>query len=165
MKIKMYFSIVLLSFLFWSACTSKSQDKAGTELAEEMMEKATGSQVELENGGANVTIEGNGEKVEINQNANEWPEEIIKDFPQVEGGIITRVVRNETKEQLTFNIYYKPINEDQIAKYEADLKQNGFQVQKIDFGGKGQLSGQKENNLTMFIFGDKTSMLSIQQAK
>jgi hypothetical protein len=165
MKIKMYFSILLLSFLFWSSCTSKSKEKAGTELAEEMIEQATGSDVELENGGANVTIEGNGEKVEINQKANEWPDDIRSDFPKVDGGVITRVVQSETNEQLTFNIYYEPINEDQIAKYEKDLKKNGFQVQKIDFGGKGQLSGQKNNDIAMFIFSDKTSMLSIQQAK
>jgi ABC-type Fe3+-hydroxamate transport system substrate-binding protein len=165
MKIKIYFSIMLFSFLFWSACTSKSKEKAGSELAEEIIEQATGSKVELENGGANVTIEGNGEKVEINQKTNKWPDEVSNDFPKVDGATITRVVRSETNEQLTFNIYYNPLSEDQIAKYEADLKKNGFNVQKIDFGGKGQLSGEKDKSVVMFIFGDKISMLSIQQAK
>jgi len=165
MKIKMYFSLLLISFLFWSACTSKTQEKVGNELAEEMIEKTTGSQVELENGGANVTIEGNGEKVEINQAASEWPDEIKSDFPKIDGGAITRVVRNETNENLTFNIYYDSVSKDQVDQFAQDLKKNGFQIQKIDLGGKGQISGQKENDLAMLFFGGKTSMLSVQQSK
>lgn len=147
------------------SCKSNTQDKAGTELAEKMMEQATGSDIELENGGANVTIEGNGEKVQINQQAREWPSEILPEVPQIADGEVIRVVKSETNENFTWNVYYKPVPIETINTYADEMKANGFEIMKMQMPKGGQVTGQKGELVIFCIYGDETCMISVQQPK
>jgi hypothetical protein len=147
------------------SCKSKTKETAGTEMAEKMMEQATGADIELENGGANVTIEGNGEKVQINQQAREWPAEISGEVPQLTDGEIIRVVKSETNENFTWNVYYKPVPVETISAYGDAMKSNGFEVMKMQMPKGGQVTGQKGEFLIMCIYSEETCMVSIQQPK
>jgi len=152
-------------FIVLNSCKSNTEDKAGTEMAEKMMEQATGADIELEDGGANVTIEGNGETVQINQQAKEWPSGIISEVPQLPDGKITRVVKSETNEQTTWNIYYKPLPVETISAYGDELKSLGFEIMKMQMPKGGQVTGQKGDLLVMCIYSEETTMLSVQQPK
>ena len=155
----------LPAFVTLSSCKSETPEKSGTELAENMMEQATGAEIELENGGANVTIEGNNEKVQINQQTSEWPSEVVPDVPQLPDGEIIRVIKSETPDKYTWNLYYKPLPAEKIIAYGDVLKENGFEIMKMQLPKGGQVSGQKGEVVVMCMYGKETCVLSIQQPK
>jgi hypothetical protein len=80
-------------------------------------------------------------------------------------GKITRVVKSETNEQTTWNIYYKPLPVETISAYGDELKSLGFEIMKMQMPKGGQVTGQKGDLLVMCIHSEETTMLSVQQAK
>lgn len=158
-------AFMLPFYLAIHSCKPKTQEEAATQMAEKMMEQATGSEIDIQDGGANITIEGNGEKVRIDQQAKEWPDEIPSGIPQMPDGVITRVVRSESNETLSWSVVYEPVQIETIEAYAKELKDGGFEVMKMQMGEGGQVSGHKTDLVVLCIYSDEMCTVSVQKTK
>lgn len=152
-------------FVLTGACKSSPKDSPSEEAAEKAMEKATGKDVEIENKGADVTIEGDGERVVMSQSEAMWPSDIPDDVPEFKGAKIIRVTRSEMDNAITWNVIYEGTTIDKLDAYDAALKSAGYKTMKMQTPQGGQTSGEKGNRLVSCIVSAKTCMVSVQERK
>jgi hypothetical protein len=125
---------------------NKASDEAGERLAEEIIEGGTGGQVDIEDGGSSVTIEGeDGSSITIDTSEGELAEDWPTDVPVYDGTIISSGSTISGGGAL-YNVIIetKDSGADVKAFYEKELKDEGW---TISFSGESTVDGEKAYNV------------------
>lgn len=142
---------------FLAACKSPNE-KTG----EKALESVTGKDIEMNEAG-DVTIEGNGQRVVLNQQANTWPADIPSEVPQLQNLAIQRVTRSEMEGTITWSVVYEGASIDMLKTYNAALKAKGFKTTLTQTPQGGNVIVEKDGLLVSCMVSQKACMISVQQ--
>lgn len=157
--------IVLVALGGMYACKSSPSEKAGEEAAEKAVEKATGEKVEIENKGADVTIEGEGGRIVMSTGEAVWPSDMPGDVPEFKGPKMLRVTRGDAPEGHTWSIFYEGAGIEKLEAYDAALKSAGYKTIRMQVPQGGNLTAEKGDVRLSCIVSQKTCMVSVMQKK
>lgn len=145
------------------ACGSKKEpeSKSGSDFA------APSASAAADSSNQTVTIESGDRTVEINENAEQWPQDAPTDVPRYAYGTIRKIIRTETPDGNSWDMAIDGLPANTIRNYEAALKSKGFQTTSLiapDAGGeKGSITGEKGAVTVVFIGSGSGATLSIIQ--
>jgi len=162
-------AVFSLCFLAVAGGLSSCQKKIEEEIIEKAIEQSTGSDVELNTGSGKVSIESNGQKIQIQHEGASWPEDIPAEVPAFVPGTVKAVTRTQTGEADTWTIACENVPENSIKAYDALLKSKGFETTltlvSSDNGNAGSIQASK-GAVTVFLMGDKQAVsLSVSRKK
>jgi Zn/Cd-binding protein ZinT len=154
-------ALLLLCLLVIFGCSQKRNQE---KMTEEILEHATGKDVDVNIQDGNVQITDKDSRTEIAETKS-WPADLSDDVPEFNTGKIQRVVKTqEQADTWTVNIYLADISIDDIRSYEIALKKKGWQTNLTQMGDKGGfLNGQKGTMGINFMFNQeqKNGMLGV----
>lgn len=159
----------LLCLVWVAGALSSCQKKVEEELMEKAIEQSTGSDVELNTGSGRVSIESDGQKIEIQQQGATWPDDMPSDVPKFAYGTLKAVTRTQTGGADAWTVTCEDVPENSIKAYEALLKSRGFEttltIVTSDTGSGGSLQASK-GPVTVFLLGDNRAVsLSVSREK
>jgi hypothetical protein len=156
MKIKIriagLFLLALVFSLFTLSCQRASQ-KTGEKMMEKALENATGGKANVDIKGEKTVIETSAGKMEIDGNANSWPSDIPGDVPEFKFGKIDAVTTSEMDGNKGWNIAYSDLEEGFLDKYDALLKEKGFETVTMKMGDKGGSIMAENPKYNLFLMG------------
>ena len=154
-------ALLTLNLLLVYGCSEKS---AQEKMAEQVLKKATGKDVDVKIDGGNIQIVDKSSKTEI-ANTTTWPPDLPGEVPKFVAGKIQRVVKSQEQgDSWSFNIYLAGFSGDDIKNYESALRGKGWQTDIMQMGDKGgYLNGQKGTMGINFMFSleKKDGMLAV----
>ncbi|MBN1820868.1 MAG: hypothetical protein JXR31_10190 [Prolixibacteraceae bacterium] len=153
--------IVAVLSCFTFSCR-KASEKASEKLMEKTLENATGQKTDVDINGQNAIIKTEGSTINVDYNAKAWPKEIPGDVPEFTYGKVKGVTTTEIDGQKVWNINFDDVKEGFVDKYDAQLKEKGFETVTMKMGEKGgSITGEHEK-YTIFLMGnDGTISLSL----
>jgi len=157
--------VILLALGGIYACKSSPREKAGEEAAEKAIENATGEKVEIENKGADVTIEGEGGRIVMSTGEAVWPSDIPGDVPEFKGAKILRVTRGDAPGGHTWSVFFEGAGIEKLEAYDAALKSAGYKTFRMQAPQGGNVTAEKGNVTVSCIVSEKTCMVSVLQKK
>jgi hypothetical protein len=146
------FVLALACTLFMVSCHRASQ-KTGEKMMEKALENATGGKANVDINGEKTVIETSAGKMEINGNANSWPSEIPGEVPEFKFGKIDAVTTSEMDGNKSWNIAYNDVEEGFLDKYDALLKEKGFETVTMKMGDKGGSITAESPKYNIFLMG------------
>ena len=162
MKTLHLISALAIFALFTTSCGNndeKAAKKTSEEIAEKMIENATGNKVDVDvdkNGDkGSITIKGdNGEEVTISSNGDEIPDNFPSDIYLAEGEIASVGSINSGENNIiTIVMNVKEKTEKIAEKIAKEMKANGWKSEMnmtTDEGGM-QMYSKEDNSLTITI--------------
>lgn len=158
--INMTTGLVVLTFVFTVLTIScqKASEKTSEKLMEKALENATGQKadIDLEKGKA-VIQTGDGE-VEIDSNAKSWPSEIPGDVPEFKFGKVIAVTTSIMDGGKSWNIAFEEVQDGFLDKYEALLKEKGFETIIMKMGDKGGTITAESDKYDVFLMGGEGNL-------
>ncbi|MFH1143653.1 MAG: hypothetical protein V1774_03830 [Candidatus Eisenbacteria bacterium] len=137
----------LAGALMAGGCGGKeAREKAAEEMAEQMIEKSGGGKVDLDHTGEKFSVKTGDYQME-SAAATEWPKDLPADIPAFTYGQVERIARGVETEggRRSYNIWLRDVDPQALTKYDADLKQAGWETALVEMGDQGgMVSAQKE---------------------
>lgn len=147
----LFVAVVLSCFLF--SCRS-AQEKSSEKMMENALENATGQKADVDLEGENAVIKTNDGTINVEYNAKSWPSEIPGDVPEFTYGKVKGVTTTEIEGQKVWNINFEELKAGFIEKYDAQLKEKGFETVTMKMGENGgSITGENEK-YTIFLMGN-----------
>jgi hypothetical protein len=144
--------LTLVFCLFIVSCHKASQ-KTGEKLMEKALENATGGKANVDINGEKTVIETSAGKMELNGNANSWPSDIPGDVPEFKLGKVDAVTTSDIDGSKSWNIIYNDVEDGFIDKYDALLKEKGFETTTMKIGDKGGSITAESKKYNVFLMG------------
>lgn len=167
MKKVFHLSIGLLAavFLFiWLGLPSCRQggEKAQEKTLERAIEQGGGGNADVDVDNQKITIESEEGKMQINTADNQWPSDAPPEVPKVTAGEIAGTTTSESARGRNWSIRFTGIGIEELDRYGALLKDNGFiKTSTMKAPKGGMVSGQKGNIGVIFTVSEKVSSLII----
>lgn len=142
--------VLVLGLPAAAGCGGKTaEEKTSEEAAEKIIKQTSGQDVDVKIAGGKINLEGKDSSTEMAETA-EWPADMFADVPQFTFGKIQRVIKaQEATGMKKFNIFLVDLEADGIDRYATMLKENGWQTNLMQMGGKGGMLNAQKNNLAM----------------
>ncbi len=152
--------LIVLTFLFTVLTIScrKASEKTGEELMEKVLENATGKNAEVDLSSGKAVIETGDGKVEVDSNAKSWPSEIPGDVPEFKFGKVKAVTTSIMDGSKSWNIAFEEVQDGFLDKYEAQLKEKGFETIIIKMGDKGGTVTAESDKYSVFLMGGEGNL-------
>jgi hypothetical protein len=151
------FALALIFSLFILSCHRASQ-KTGEKMMEKALENATGGKANVDINGEKTVIETSAGKMEVDGNANSWPNEIPGDVPEFKFGKVDAVTTSDVDGNKSWNIVYNEVEEGFLDKYDALLKEKGFETVTMKMGDKGGSITAESPKYNVFLMGGEGKM-------
>ncbi len=160
MKTLYLISILAILTFSVSSCGNNDEkvaDKTSEEIAEKIIESATGNKVDVNKNGetGSVTIKGdNGEEVTISSNGNDIPDDFPSDIYLPEGKISSvGTINSEEGDIITIVLNVKESTDKIAEKILKKMKANGWKSEMNMTTGEGglQMYSKDDNSLTVTI--------------
>ncbi len=135
-----------------SSCGFGSK-KTGEKLLEKAIEKETGENADVDISGEKAVIETDKGRLEFDPDNASWPGEIPDEIPEFKYGKITGVITSSMEEGDSWNVIFEEVEEGYIDKYNAELKQKGFETTFMKIGEQGGSITVDNDNYTIFLMG------------
>jgi hypothetical protein len=152
--------LIVLTFLFTVLTIScqKASEKTGEKLMENALENATGQKtdIDLEKGKA-VFQTGDG-SIEVDSNAKSWPSEIPGDVPEFKFGKVKAVTTSIMDGSKSWNVAFEEVQDGFLDKYEAQLKEKGFETISMKMGDKGGTITAESDKFSVFLMGGEGNL-------
>ena len=151
------FVLALVFTLFILSCQRASK-KAGEKMMEKALENATGGKANVDINGEKTVIETSAGKMEVDGNANSWPGEIPGDVPEFTFGKVDAVTTSDVDGNKSWNIVYNDVEAGFLDKYDALLKEKGFETVTMKMGDKGGSITAEAQKYNVFLMGGEGKM-------
>ena len=164
-KSHLLFSIAFVSCLLIFSCQSGSK-KAGEKVMEKAIENATGEDAKVNLDKEKAVIESGGNRVVVDGKASTWPGEIPGDVPEFKLGKIDAVTTSNVDGANSWTIAFSEVQNGFLEKYEAQLKDKGFETTVIKSGDKGGSIMAETKKYSVFLMGGEgTVSVSVNSKK
>ena len=146
-------TVLVVGLMVLPAC--KSREKAAEEMAEGLIEKATGGKVDIDisSGGMKVTTK-EGE-ITWGETA-EWPNDIPSDVPRFTYGKVTGLVRAHEASAKNWSLVLGDVEEGGLAKYSETLKGNGWEILASFQSADGETVTAQKGNMSLTLGYNKS---------
>jgi hypothetical protein len=151
------FVLALVCTLFILSCQRASQ-KTGEKMMEKALENATGGKANVDINGEKTVIETSAGKMEVDGNATSWPNEIPGDVPEFTFGKVDAVTTSDVDGNKSWNIVYNEVQDGFLDKYDALLKEKGFETVTMKMGEKGGSITAENPKYNVFLMGGEGKM-------
>ena len=155
----------LISVAFMMVSCKQSAEKQKEKELEKAMEKCGGEKADVNIEDLNITIESEGNKIEIKTGAEKWPADAPGDVPELQAGTIIGTTISESNEGRNWSVRYSGVTMDDLNEYAATLKNKGFKIQTIKAPKGGMVNGEKGNIGIIFTVSQEVSVLAIVEQK
>jgi hypothetical protein len=158
MKISKKIRLAGLLVLTFAACfllfsCRFGSKKVGEKIIENSIEKATGENAKVDLDKEKAVIETAAGRTEIDGNATTWPDAIPDDVPEFKFGKIDAVTSSTMDGTNSWTVAFKEVNEGFLEKYDAQLKEKGFETTIIKVGDKGGSIMAESDKYSVFLMG------------
>lgn len=157
--------LVFLTIFMLFSCQNKSE-KAGEKLMENALENATGKDANIDIDKEKAVIETDAGRIEVDGNAKSWPNEIPEDIPEFKFGKIDAVTTSNFDDTKAWVIAFSELQDGFLDKYDAQLKEKGFETMLMKMGDKGGSITAESDKYNVFLMGGEgTLSLSVSVKK
>lgn len=118
-------SVLVLGLAVWPSC--KSRERAAEEMAENLIERATGGKAEVDLGGRGMKVSTKEGDISWGEEAA-WPADIPGDVPRFDQGKVTGVVRAHSAEAKNWSLVLSDVEAGGLARYAETLKGEGWEI-------------------------------------
>jgi hypothetical protein len=118
-------SVLILGLALWPSC--KSREKAAEEMAENLIERATGGKAEVDLSGRGMKVSTKEGDISWGETAG-WPEDIPGDVPRFDQGKVTGVVRAHGADAKNWSLVLSDVEDGGLARYAEILKGQGWEI-------------------------------------
>jgi hypothetical protein len=154
--------ILALVFAICSVSCRRASEKTGEKMMEKAIENATGQKADVDLSREKAIIETPSGRIEADGLAKSWPAEIPDQIPEFRFGKITGVTTSLIDNQKTWTIVFDELQEGFIDKYDALLKEKGFETVTMKMGeNAGSISVDNEKYTIFLMGGDGSLSLGI----
>lgn len=145
-------------FTLFSVSCHRATEKTGEKMVEKAFENATGQKADIDISEEKTVIETGSGSVEVDSKANSWPDEIPDEIPEFTYGKISAVTTSNIDGIKAWNIVFEEVKDGFIDKYDAKLKEKGFETVTMKMGEKGgSITGENEK-YTIFMMGGEGNL-------
>lgn len=163
----LYLGIILAFVTLFYGLPSCKQ--AGEKTQEKALEKAIeqggGEKADVDIDDQKITIESEEGKMQINAGANQWPKDAPAEVPELKTGQIAGTTTSESDQGRNWSVRYTGVAVEELDKYGAILKSQGFKINTIKAAKGGMVSGEKGNIGVIFTVSEKVSSVIITERK
>lgn len=152
---------VLPMILLGAVSCKQAAEKQQEKTLERAIEQSGGGNADVDVEDGKVTIESGEGKIEIKTGDKKWPTDAPKEAPELKVGKIVGTLTSETPEGRHWTIRYEGIENSELEKYGAILKNGGFKITTIKSSKGGMLTGEKDNLIVVFTVSPEVSMVAI----
>jgi len=156
-KSALLLTVAFVSCFMIFSCQRGSK-KASEKVMENAIENATGKDAKVDIDKEKVEIESGGNRMVVDGKANTWPNEIPGDVPEFKLGKIEAVTTSNLDGANTWTIAFKEVQNGFLEKYEAQLKDKGFETTIIKSGDKGGSIMAETKKYSVFLMGGEGSV-------
>jgi len=150
--------VLTLVFTVLTISCQKTSKKTGEKLMEKALENATGNKADVDLSSGKAVIQTGDGQIEVDSNAKSWPSEIPGDVPEFKFGKVKAVTTSSMDGTKSWNIVYEDVPDGFLDKYEAQLKEKGFETVIMKMGDKGgSITGESEK-YTVFLMGGEGNL-------
>jgi len=133
---------------------------------EKAIENATGENAKVDLSNEKTVIESGGNRTVVDGKATAWPKEIPDDVPEFKFGKVEAVTTSTIDGANTWTIAFKEVPNEFLDKYEAQLKEKGFETTIIKTGDKGGSIMAESKKFNVFLMGGEgTVSISVNVKK
>ena len=160
------FVIALVAGLIIISCQRTSK-KASEKMAENAIENATGKNADVDIDDEKTVIESGGNRIVVDGKANSWPKDIPGDVPEFKSGRIEALTTSSNSDgEKVWSITFTEVQDGFLDKYEAQLKDKGFETTIIKSGDKGgSVIGETNKFAVIVISGEGSATVSVSAKK
>jgi len=151
------FAVALVFILFTFSCR-RASEKTGEKLMEKALENATGNKADVDLSSGKAVIQTGDGKVEVDSNAKSWPSEIPGDIPEFKFGKVKAVTTSNMDGSKSWNIVFEEVQDGFLDKYEAQLKEKGFETIIMKMGDKGGTITGESDKYNVFLMGGEGNL-------
>jgi len=149
-------ALALVFTLFTISCR-RASEKAGEKMMEKALENATGQKTDIDLSSGKAVIETGEGKMEVDSEAKTWPSDIPGDVPEFTFGKVKGVTTSTVDNTKSWNVVFEEVQDGSIDKYDALLKEKGFETVIMKMGDGGSI--QAENNkYNVFLMGGEGNL-------
>lgn len=145
--------ILALVFAICSVSCRRASEKTGEKLMEKALENATGQKADVDLSSGKAVFETGQGRMEVDSNAKSWPDEIPGDVPEFTYGKVNAVTTSNIDGTKTWNVVFDEVEEGFIDKYDAKLKEKGFETVTMKMGDKGGSIQAESTKFAIFLMG------------
>lgn len=147
-----------LVFTFFILSCQRASKKTGEKLMEKALENATGNKTDVNFEKGKAVIQTGEGTLEVDSKATTWPSEIPGDVPEFKFGRIKAVTTSTMDSTKSWNIVYEGIEDGFLDKYDAQLKEKGFETVLMKIGEKGGSIQAENEKYNVFLMGGEGNM-------
>lgn len=157
--------LVFATIFMLFSCQNKSE-KAGEKLMENALENATGKDANVDIDKEKAVIETDAGRIEVDGNAKSWPNEIPAEIPEFKLGKVDAVTTSNFDDTKAWVIAFSELQDGFLDKYDALLKEKGFETMLMKMGDKGGSITAESDKYNVFLMGGEgTLSLSVSIKK
>lgn len=158
------FVIALFAGLLIFSCQRTSKN-ASEKMAEKAIENATGENAKVDIDDEKTVIESGGNRLVVDGKANSWPKDIPGDIPEFKSGRIEAVTTSSSDGEKVWSITFTEVQGGFLDKYEAQLKDKGFETTIIKSGDKGGSVIGETKKFAVIVISDEGNATVTVNAK
>jgi len=125
---------------------------------EKALENATGNEADVDLSSGKAVIQTGDGEVEIDSNAKSWPSEIPGEVPEFKFGKVKAVTTSIIDGSKSWNIAFEEVQDGFLDKYEAQLKEKGFETIIMKMGDKGGTITAESDKYSVFLMGGEGNL-------
>ncbi len=161
-KIKTIGLLVLsLVFTLWSVSCRRASEKTSEKLMEKLIENSTGNKADIDLSNEKAVIKTDAGSIEVDSNAKSWPDGIPDEVPEFTFGKVTAVTTTKMDDYQGWNVIFDEVGEGFIDKYDAKLKEKGFETVSMKVGDKGGSISAESGKFSILLMGDDEGKISL----
>jgi hypothetical protein len=150
--------VLTLVFTVLTISCQKASEKTGEKLMENALENATGQKADIDLGKGKAVIQTGDGSIEVDSNAKSWPPEIPGDVPEFKFGKVKAVTTSIMDGGKSWNVAFEEVQDGFLDKYEAQLKEKGFETIIIKMGDKGGTITAESDKYSVFLMGGEGNL-------
>jgi len=152
--------LIVLTFVFtvFTVSCQKASEKTGEKLMEKALENATGNEADVDLSSGKAVIQTGDGEVEVNSNAKSWPSEIPGEVPEFKFGKVIAVTTSNMDGNKSWNVSFDEVQDGFLDKYEAQLKEKGFETIIMKMGDKGGTISAETDKYSVFLMGGEGNL-------
>jgi hypothetical protein len=150
--------VLTLVFTVLTISCQKASEKTGEKLMENALENATGQKADIDLEKGKAVIQTGDGSIEVDSNAKSWPSEIPGDVPEFKFGKVKAVTTSIMDGGKSWNVAFEEVQDGFLDKYEAQLKEKGFETIIIKMGDKGGTITAESDKYSVFLMGGEGNL-------
>lgn len=148
--------VLATAFVFFSC--QRASKKTGEKMMEKTIENATGNNADVDLSDEKAVIKTDAGIIEVDSKAQSWPDEIPNDVPEFTYGKVKAVTTSNIDDTKTWNVIYEDVRDGFIDKYDAELKEKGFETVTMKIGDNGGSITAENDKYNIFLMGGEGNL-------